>query len=292
MKKRIFLMVAVAIMLIFMLTSCELLELLGNLSNPSDSDKDTETSIGSDTGNDTGTDIESDTDTDTNKDSDIDSDSDLDSDSDFDSDSDNTGSDIYTDTSADTDTNIVGSFNTIYVYSLERVSILQTWIAGLANYNEVSDSSKVFHLTDEENLKSGQIQKNQSIEASLICAYHNANKKNPNIKLEYNFAGFIVRNYQIKNEIFKIGDLIISIYDNETNKTYGVNNPNELKDILNKELTVNDKITFVRDREEIEVTVDKEFDYYENQNKFYWYAKYDIKKKVQIHHINYLKVIH
>ena len=40
---------------------------------------------------------------------------------------------------ADTDTNIVGSFNTIYVYSIERVSILQAWIAGLANYNEVSN---------------------------------------------------------------------------------------------------------------------------------------------------------
>ena len=180
---------------------------------------------------------------------------------------------------ADTDTNIVGSFNTIYVYSIERVSILQAWIAGLANYNEVSNSSKVFHLTDEENLKAGQIQKNQSIEASLICAYHNANKKNPNINLEYNFVGFIVRNYQIKNEIFKIGDLIVSIYDNETNKTYGINNPNELKDILNKELTVNDKITFVRDNEEFEVTVDKEFDYYNNQNMFYCYSKYDIKEE-------------
>ena len=172
---------------------------------------------------------------------------------------------------ANTDANLEGSFNTIYVYSLERVSVLQSIIAALANYNEVSDSSQVFHLSDEERIKSGQVQKNQSIEASLICAY--------NIKIEYQFSGFIVRNYQINNTIFKIGDLIVGVYNNETNETIDITNPNRLVDILNNDLTVNDVITFIRDEEEISVKIEKKFDYYENQNNFYCYAKYEINQE-------------
>lgn len=177
---------------------------------------------------------------------------------------------------ADTNTNLSGSFNTIYVYSLERVSVLQSWIASLANYNEVSDSSEVFHLSDEERIKSGQVQKNQSIEASLICAYEYAKKINPNIKLESSFSGFIIRNYQIGNEIFKIGDVITAIYDKETDKKIDYNSFEELANLINYELTVGDIIYFTRDGIVKNVEVKKEFDYHKYSNMFYCYAKYEI----------------
>ena len=181
--------------------------------------------------------------------------------------------------SVDTNTELAGSFNTIYVYSIERSSVLHTFIAGLADYNDISDSSQVFHLSDEERIKAGQVQKNQSIEASLICAYNYANKTNPTINLEYSFEGFIVRNYQINNSIFKIGDIITSIYDNEKGILTDYTNPEDFRDVLNYELSIGDSIKFIRDGIENEVVVDKEFDYYNNQNMFYCYAKYKINEK-------------
>lgn len=177
----------------------------------------------------------------------------------------------------DTDTTINGSFNTIYVYSLERVSILQSWVASLANYNEVSDSSQTIHLSDEERIKSGQVQKNQSIEASLICAYNHANKFNSNIKIDYQFIGYIISNYQINNEIFKIGDLITSVYDNSTNQTFDTSNIKELANAINN-LSINDKISFIRDNEVKEVTIDKEFSN-DNLNRFSCYQKYQINNE-------------
>lgn len=180
---------------------------------------------------------------------------------------------------ADTDTVLEGSFNTIYVYSIERSSVLHAMLAGIANYNEISDSSVVFHLSDEESRKAGQVQKNQSIEASLICAYTYAKKTNSKINLDYSFEGFIVRNYQINNSIFKIGDIITSIYDNEKAKLTDYTTPEDFRDALNYDLSVGDKIKFIRDDIEKEVLVEKEFDYYTNQNMFYCYAKYDIKEE-------------
>ena len=174
----------------------------------------------------------------------------------------------------DTDTTLNGSFNTIYVYSMERVSLLQAWIASLANYNEVSDSSQTVHLSDDERIKSGQVQKNQSIEASLICAYNQANKTDHNIKIDYQFCGYIISNYQINNEIFKIGDLITNVYDSSSNQNFDISIRKELANAISN-LSINDKITIVRDSEIKEITVDKEFNN-DNLNLFSCYQKYQI----------------
>ena len=69
---------------------------------------------------------------------------------------------------------IDGSFNTIYVYSYDHASVLQKIIASFASYNDIFDSNPQIVLTDKEDELSGEIQKNQSIEASLICAYNYA----------------------------------------------------------------------------------------------------------------------
>lgn len=170
-----------------------------------------------------------------------------------------------------------GSFNTIYVYSMERVSLLQKWVAGIASYNEISDSSSSFHLSESERIKSGHVQKNQSIEASLICAYDYANKTNPNIKLDYKFSGLIVRNYQINHHIFKIGDLITKIYIKEENIWVDTNDITQMSKAVNN-LKVGDKIIYIRDNNEHEVVIDEELDYYNKKNLFYLYAKYDINQ--------------
>ena len=194
----------------------------------------------------------------------------------------------------DTNTNLTGSFNTIYVYSIERGSVLQTIVASFADYNDITDSSVSFHLTDEESLKAGQVQKNQSIEASLICAYRNA--KNDNITINYDLSGFIVRNYQINHKIFKIGDIITSITDtdgsisnleehklndsNSDNIYDFTNEPNELYSILTYPyyyITEGDIVTFLRDGVEVPVEINEEYDFDLLQNYFFVYPKYEIK---------------
>lgn len=181
---------------------------------------------------------------------------------------------------AETNTQLKGSFNTIYVYSIERASILQTFVADFADYNEISDSSPSFHLSLEERRASGIVQKNQSIEASIIYAYRYANQNDSNIKLNHKFSGLIVYNYQINNELFKIGDIITSLYDKDLNKTFDYeNNPNELYQKLfyqEKEISVGDKITYLRGDIEITKEINKPFSYSEYANRFYVYPKYEI----------------
>ena len=174
----------------------------------------------------------------------------------------------------DTDSQMSGSFNTIYVYSLERVSVLTATIASFIDGIDVSDSSTSVQLSDEEIVLSGQVQKNQSIEAGLICAYTEANKINSNITIDYNFLGYIINIYQVNNEIFEIGDIITSVYDKETNKSYDTINKKDLANAINN-LNVDDKITLIRNGENKEFTITKEFNN-ANLNRFSCYEKYEI----------------
>ena len=174
----------------------------------------------------------------------------------------------------ETDIEMAGSFNTIYVYSLERVSVLTATIASLIDGIDVSDSSTSVQLTDEEILLSGQVQKDQSIEAGLICAYTEASKIKSDITIDYQFLGYIINIYQVNNEIFEVGDIITTVYDNSSDKIYDASNMNELANGINN-LTVNDKITIIRNGENKEITIDKEFSN-ENLNRFSCYEKYQI----------------
>lgn len=180
---------------------------------------------------------------------------------------------------ANTDVEIKGSFNTIYVYSIERTSYLQMLIASLSEYNEVEPSSDIFHLSEAERVSAGKVQKNQSIEASLICAYNVASKNNTNITINYKFCGFIIYNYQINNFDFQIGDIITSFYDKDTNTLYEYDKePKKLYEILNKDKKINkyDVITIIRDGKLLPIEIEKELSYYENSNRIYVYPKYEI----------------
>lgn len=113
--------------------------------------------------------------------------------------------------SVDNDKEIKGTFNTIYVYSLERVSLLQAFVASLNGVNEIFDSPENINLSREETIMSGSIQKNQSIEASLICVYNEAKKYDQSIKLDYDFMGYIVYSKTVTHNLFEIGDIITKI---------------------------------------------------------------------------------
>ena len=166
---------------------------------------------------------------------------------------------------ANTDTNLKGSFNTIYVYSMERVSLLQTLVADIADYNEVVDSSDTIVLTDEERIKSGKIQKDQSIEASLICAYNAA--ISDSINLDYSFIGFIVYMTRVNHDVFEIGDIITKINDVDTS------NIEKLAEALNN-LKLGDVITYKRNDNVYPYVVNVDFK--TNNQMFYCYSKYKI----------------
>lgn len=185
---------------------------------------------------------------------------------------------------ADSEIDLKGSFNTIYVYSIERSSILQSMIAGLANFNEIKDSSKYFHLTPEENNASGIIYKNQSIEASIIYAYkYAASKGYDNIKLNSKLLGLIVCDYQINNKLFKMGDIITAIYDKDKNQTFDIkNNPNELYNILyyqERYISIGDVITYIRNGIEDRIEIKENFSYESAKNRFYVLPKYELDNK-------------
>ena len=58
---------------------------------------------------------------------------------------------------------IAGSFNTLYVYSYDKASILKTYLASFSDYNDIDDSSTTSDLSYKERVMAGKIQKNQSI---------------------------------------------------------------------------------------------------------------------------------
>lgn len=178
----------------------------------------------------------------------------------------------------DNDFEYSGSFNTIYVYSVEHSSVLQTYIASLANYNEISDSSTDIDLTDKELRESGKIQKEQSIEASLICAYNYANKNfDENINISYEFKGFIVYYYQKEQKNFEIGDIINKVLIKETNEVVDLAEPEKLANAINN-IKIGDTIYFLRGNKELSYVLDENLSS-SNLNRFAAYAKFAIDEE-------------
>ena len=170
----------------------------------------------------------------------------------------------------ESDNDILGSFNTLYVYSYDKASVLRTFVASLSEYNSISDSSTTSNLSYSEQILAGKIQKNQSIECSLICAYNYAKRINPDITLEYEFAGFLVSYRQLNQTSLEIGDLIY--YVKRDNKIYDIHDPNNFVNLLN-DLHVGDEIGLIRNEKEHTYLIDNEIST-NNLNRFSCYAKY------------------
>lgn len=176
----------------------------------------------------------------------------------------------------DSNTVLKGSFNTIYVYGIDEASILQTWIALLADYNEIEEMNPSFHLSKEEMNTSGRLLKTYSIETSILCAYLTANKIDQSIDIEAKLMGYTVYNRQINHKTFKIGDLITQIYSISDKALYDAASGNLAKALNN--LTIGDIVTVIRDGKTLEITFNENISS-DNQNHFYCFYKYDINEE-------------
>ncbi len=171
--------------------------------------------------------------------------------------------------------NIEGSFNTLYVYSYDKASILKTYLASKSPYNDISDSSTTSDLSYKERVMAGKIQKNQSIECSLIAAYNYAKKSNPEIDLDYHLEGFYISYRQVNQKDLEIGDLVYAVIRDGI--TYDYTDPSSFVDKLNS-LTIGDSICFVRDEEKLTYEVELEFSN-ANLNRISMYSKYFIDEE-------------
>ena len=104
----------------------------------------------------------------------------------------------------------VGSFNTVSVYSVEKITYLTYLIGKLDKIVEIDKSSELIQMTSQESYTSGTIQKNVSINNSIILAYKEANKE-----IETEYHGLIVHTVfaDVTYDV-KIGD-IITKYNSE-----------------------------------------------------------------------------
>lgn len=166
-----------------------------------------------------------------------------------------------------------GSINTIYVFSMEKATIMQSFLAGKDANNMVSITNSTFDLSYEEQNLSGNIQKNQSIEACLICAYETAHQNYPEITLDYRFKGFIVYTKQKRQKKIEIGDIIYQVM--QDGKLIDGNDINALVTAINS-LKKGDTLYLERNGSNLVYQLTEDFDYKEKMNCIYAYQKFEI----------------
>ncbi|MBQ8292394.1 MAG: hypothetical protein IJX78_01150 [Bacilli bacterium] len=129
-----------------------------------------------------------------------------------------------------------GSFNTVSVYSLERIPLLTYLIAKTDDIISLDESSDYIQMDYSEMYSSGTIQKNVSINNAIIVAYKTAGKH-----ISTNYHGLIVHTVfkDISYDV-KIGD-IITKYNNQY--------------ISNEKEFSNQIISDVRSKKDIQLTV-------------------------------------
>lgn len=179
----------------------------------------------------------------------------------------------------DTKTEYDGSFNTIFVQSFDEATILQTFLAKFSDSIEVSEilpQTDYYDYTMAENIASGTIQKEQSIEASLICAYRYLESENAEVNIDFKFKGYIIHSYFKNQPVLRIGDLIVGCNKSNGDK-FDLSTPKELSNALNT-LAIGDTIIFLRDEKEMQYLIDEELTN-EKMNRFFGYAKYEINEE-------------
>ena len=157
-----------------------------------------------------------------------------------------------------------GSFSSIYVISMDHSTILQNMICDLSLKTDVDDLSDYYlHFTDSETYEMGQVQKNSSIQTSIITAFNYAKSLNEKVYIDYKFKSLCVSFYfegspfKIKDEIIKINDIDVTAGRDEF-----------VKQILSSK--ENDLVTVLRDEQEINIKLSKNayqlmrfYDYYD-----------------------------
>lgn len=166
-----------------------------------------------------------------------------------------------------------GSFNTVSVYSVERIPLLTYLIGKIDNIVSIEETSELIQMTDSESVSSGTIQKNVSINNAIILAYKTANKE-----ISTNYHGLIVHTV-FKDVIYdvKIGDVITKYND----------------EVITDEKTFKEKLVDdVRNKKDIKLTIYRDGSYHdvdyepiwtENKKSFYvgisYYDYYTINEE-------------
>lgn len=180
--------------------------------------------------------------------------------------------------SVDEGYNQEGSFNTVSVYSVERIPLLTYLIGKIDKIVSIDETSELVQMTTSESITSGTIQKNVSINNAIILAYQTANKK-----ISTNYHGLIVHTvYKDVTYDIKIGD-VITKYNGKN-----VTNENDFKTTL-----IND----VRNNKDIKLTIYRDGNYHEvdyeplwteNKTSFYvgisYYDYYTINEEATAPH--------
>lgn len=168
----------------------------------------------------------------------------------------------------------LGSFNTVSVYSYERVSLLHYLIALFDKKSTITKTYEVYNLSDAEGYKAGTIQKNVSITNALIAGYSLASLYNDEVSINYHYEGYIVDTYYsyLTPNTLKIGDIITKIDDIQLTE------PNQISKIL-KNFGDNDlvEITVKRNQKDLKFMISKNAykDYYGILRKGYGFSGYD-----------------
>lgn len=181
--------------------------------------------------------------------------------------------DITSFISVDNDINQSGSFNSIFVYSSDNVSVFQKWVSNLDKTATITKQSENYsQFTNDELNLMGRIQKNQSLEASTILAYEEAMKVDDLISIDYDFLGYIVRYKIVSATQFEIGDIITSIN--------GINASDESFYNAYKTMFTGSNVTVIRNNKEFSFTLDDSSSHYVENGSTY--SKISIYDKYKI----------
>ncbi len=141
----------------------------------------------------------------------------------------------------------------LYVYSTKNSTIFQNVIADIFTMFDKSEISNDYdHMTDELWSLAGLIQKNQSLETSMINAYEYASLEDSSIKIEYEYLGAIVNATSADNNVFEIGDILTHI-NNEKIVSKNQFYDKEREDYIT--FKIGDVVSILRNNNEIDITL-------------------------------------
>lgn len=169
-----------------------------------------------------------------------------------------------------------GTFNTVSVYSYERVSLLQYLIALFDRKTTISRTYKVYNLSNVEGYRAGTIQKNVSINNALIAGYSLANYFGFDASINYHYEGYIVDTYYtyLTPNSLKIGDIITKVGD------YELAGDKSIGSVFSQAEAESDSGVLVevkrnKDLLKFTITRNKYIDYYGNEKTGFGFSGYD-----------------
>ena len=175
----------------------------------------------------------------------------------------------------DTENEQSGSFNTVSVYSYDKVSLLTYIMALFDKKTTISKTYQASNLSNALSYKSGTIQKEVSITNALIAGYSLAKMYGYDVDIKYEYKGYIVDQYYtyMTPNTIQIGDIVTSINE------YSVLEYPISTALAKAEETDKDGLLFkvLRNGEELEFTLTRNeyINYYGQKSSGYGLGGYD-----------------